>query len=426
MNNKYLLSQGFINPPYKKTLLEQARENSITNGKTELFNNEQRSASDGSTVLNERSTPITNRGVSGNITVPDVTDFNWLNAFDSLESKQVKVKGNKAVIVTTPLPDKDFIGNYSFIDYINFSFHVSDLDYQGVSDDDVICSLSPILDNIFGFGVTGKRENGLNFYKTSYDLGVNGWGTVCIGGQRDTVLVTVKGQGLMASKRSWAKNLYSFFLKHTSSKITRIDIAHDSFDSKKSVDDYRQMFRAGLFTNRGQTPKFETLGDWENIDNSGRTIYIGKRTSGKLLRIYEKGLQLGRGFTEVYKNWVRTELELRNDQRIIPIDVLKNPGQYLAGAYPALKKLSVVQKVPETIKKSIQTTIVSSIEIAKNQFGKYIWVFSELYGLDRAFKMLTEGKEEPPNRLDLQNYESFDSNLNISPSRAITLQEVII
>ncbi len=46
----------------------------------------------------------------------------------------------------------------------------------------------------------------------------------------------------------------------------------------------------------------------------GRTLYIGKRENGKMLRIYEKGKHLGNPVS----SWVSVELELKGKNRIIP------------------------------------------------------------------------------------------------------------
>ena len=56
--------------------------------------------------------------------------------------------------------------------------------------------------------------------------------------------------------------------------------------------------------------------------------YLRKTENGKLMRIYEKGKQLG----DATSPWVRWELELHNKSRVIPFDVLTAPGQYVAGA----------------------------------------------------------------------------------------------
>ena len=54
------------------------------------------------------------------------------------------------------------------------------------------------------------------------------------------------------------------------------------------------------------------------------------------MRVYEKGKQLG----DTSSPWVRWELELHNRDRIIPWDVLLEPGKYLAAAYPCMDWVS--------------------------------------------------------------------------------------
>lgn len=348
--------------------------------------------------------PITNRGVSPSV-------------YDALETVEVRSSGtSKPFFIRIPKPDQKAHIRYSFIDYLNFTVKCSHFLGLGISDHDIVAQVSIHLQDIFGYGVTRKRPNGLNFYRDSYDLGINGWGTVCIGGQNDTCLVTVKGQGLLAAKPEWEKRLYDFLNQHEDSKLTRVDLAHDNFESAKQVDDYLSMYHAGLFTQRGQTPNVEQAGNWINPNGKGRTLYIGSRSSGKLLRVYEKGLHLAAGFTALFPNWLRVELELSCKQRVIPFEVLLQPGQYLAGAYPALKPLFKVQEVIQTVKKTAQITVNRAVEVTRHQFGRYIWTFVELFGADEAIKRLTAQCEQLPKKLDMGNYHLFDSGQNISPS----------
>jgi hypothetical protein len=57
---------------------------------------------------------------------------------------------------------------------------------------------------------------------------------------------------------------------------------------------------------------------------------VGKRKNGKMLRVYEKGMQLG----GQWHPWVRWEVELHNKDRIIPWDVLLEPRRFFVGFYP--------------------------------------------------------------------------------------------
>jgi phage replication initiation protein len=117
-------------------------------------------------------------------------------------------------------------------------------------------------------------------------------------------------------------------------RITRCDLAVDFLHGEHTVDDAVDVYLAGGFTSAGRRPTSSTSGDW--IDGiAGRTFYVGKATNGKMLRVYEKGRQLGDPGSE----WVRFEVQLGNRDREIPLDVLADPDAFFAGAYPALADL---------------------------------------------------------------------------------------
>ena len=94
------------------------------------------------------------------------------------------------------------------------------------------------------------------------------------------------------------------------------------------------------------------------IPEKGRSLYVGSRESGKLLRIYEKGKQLG----DSKSKWVRWELELHSSQRIIPLEAMIKPSEFLAGAYPALSFLNEQQCVVKTSIRKAKMTIDRIIE----------------------------------------------------------------
>ncbi|PPK71895.1 DNA relaxase NicK [Methylobacter tundripaludum] len=352
--------------------------------------------------------PITNRGgKSGGQTLP---------SFESLEFLEIVPLGarGKYQLVATPRPDKSRSVRHSFIDWVNFTFKVDqmplylDTHLPVTFDFDYVVSLSAVLFDVFGYGVTGQRESGMNFYKSSFNLGHNGWGLVCIGGQNGSCSVTVKGQGLLAAKPGWEQRLYDLLKTIPGSKLTRVDLANDNFNSKVSMDDYLAMYKADLFTSRGRPPNVEQLGNWITPNGKGRTLYIGNRKSGKLLRIYEKGLQLANGFHEKFPNWLRVELELKNQDRVIPFDVLLRPGQYLAGAYPALVNMHKVQETIKTAKKTVQSTFEKSLATVRHQYGKHIWTHVQILGVEKALEALTTGKEELPKLLKFDTHAQFD------------------
>lgn len=382
-------------------------------------------------ALETTPTPTANRGVT--ILAPEYYPAQKIEAMGFSSDKDYQPKedfriiavgeGAKAKLIRVPVCLNDINASVSFIDWINFTF--KKLDYfgsvfsMGVSefkdaqldmDSQIVYDLSRFLVAVFGYGVTAERSKGMYFYQKSFDLGPvdKNWGQVCIGGQNESVMVSFSAQGLLAAKPGWEQRLYDFATKIPNAKITRVDLAHDAFNSAKSLTDYFQMYLADLFSLSWRRPSVEKRGDWVNENDKGRTLYVGKRQSGKLLRIYEKGLQLGGGFSTMFPNWVRVELELHNEQRDLPWDILLKPGSYLSGGYPALQNICTEQEVLETRKKSLKLTVDRLIEVTRHQFGKYIHFVSSLFGIEQAFQILTQDKEQTPKRLDTEDYASFD------------------
>lgn len=305
------------------------------------------------------------------------------------------------VKVRAPKPNETVSPQAAFIDWLTFTFKVPAFysAFPGsfavsVDDLDLVCSISEHLQDALGFGVTSQCERGKNFYKNAYVLG-DSCGFLCIGGQRESVCVVLTGQGLMAARPGWESRIKDFGEK-VEGKITRVDLARDFFFGEYTVDQANLDDDNGLFSLGARSPKIQHLGNWKRPDGSGRTLQIGSRDSGKLARIYEKGFQLGGVYSEMFRDWVRAELELQNKDRFIPWDVLLNPGQYLAGAYPAFAFISEEQARIKTKKNVVEVTVDKAKGFVKAQVGKYLWLFHELYGLDGIKELFVD---EMPRRL---------------------------
>ncbi|PAT00099.1 MAG: hypothetical protein BSR46_04205 [Candidatus Dactylopiibacterium carminicum] len=85
--------------------------------------------------------------------------------------------------------------------------------------------------------------------------------------------------------RQWAESLIQ-------PVITRVDLAVDCLQGEFSIEDAVAWYQGGEFNAGGRNPRHSTPGDWLN-PHYGRTLEIGRRTNGKMLRAYEKGRQLG-------------------------------------------------------------------------------------------------------------------------------------
>jgi len=328
--------------------------------------------------------------------------------------------------------------NAAFIDTISITFKAEEY-YRAFPDSkaftldgqDLIADLSPRLEAILGFGVTRKRSRGINNYTHAYELG-NDWGHIAIGGiyQRNSIQIYLNGQGCLAAKDDWTLGLFEYATK-VDGTITRIDAATDIFNETYTVDKALQDHIAGLFKtkNAPRNPKGEQRGCWNfealGLENTGRTYYIGTRETGKLYRVYEKGLEqavklkknkeTSALFANEFENWTRIELELGNQNRDIPLDMLLHPEQYLAGSAPALEFINEEQSRIKVRKKTVKATVESAKIWLKQQCGKWLYAFQELEctnqqtGLVDELKLLSMVKSlmthEIPKRFKLPSYE---------------------
>lgn len=206
------------------------------------------------------------------------------------------------------------------------------------------------------------RGGGMFGYACSADLlcdgeqvGVLAWGAANFG-----CLVSFSGAGCAALD---FPALHRVLADLPGAKITRVDVALDDYSGRVfDVELARTWAMDGRFTKR-RPPKYHYFESGELIPSAaakllgrqchlvatgGKSLYIGSRDSGLMCRFYEKGKQLQ---SEDHPNWVRAEVEIRNQDRVVPFDVLLNPDQYFAGAYPCLGPLvDAVPVVVETTK----------------------------------------------------------------------------
>ena len=195
-----------------------------------------------------------------------------------------------------------------------------------------------------------------------------------------------------------------------SASITRVDVAHDDeYAQGIDVDRAREWFRDGNFNVNGRPPRSQFIDDMGS--NHGRTLYVGRRGSGKTLRVYEKGKQLG----DAASPWVRAEVELRNKGRIVPWDLVTAPGEYLAGAYPALRFLSEEQSRVRTTQRVAKISYEAMVRHLRVQGGKCLNVMCTVHLGDAAAVLGLLVREGVPKRLAgledvLQEIETSDGS----------------
>ncbi len=209
----------------------------------------------------------------------------------------------------------------------------------------------------------------------SPDGSVN-YGLLAYGGesQNGSVHVELNAQGC-AAVTCWEE--VAEWGRSRNAVITRLDLAHDDFTGDEiTVGIALDWYKQGRFDQNGRPPKAQLIDDLGS--GEGQTLYVGNRKSGKLLRVYEKGRQLG----DPVSMWTRVEVELRNKSRVIPWDALTRAGHYLAGAFPCLSFLSAVQEKIRTIAKAGKITLtVATIHLQKSG-GKLVDLLMKLHKED--------------------------------------------
>lgn len=262
--------------------------------------------------------------------------------------------------------------------------------------------LIPELFKVFGIPevMAQATGSGWNGYTYRVNIGENAqYGLIAFGGekQRGTFHVELNASACALvpdwhTVQQWGESI--------GAKITRVDLAHDDLKGETiSIETAKAWYEAGEFTSNGRPPAAKLVDDMGS--GKGKTLYIGNRANGKLLRVYEKGRQLG----DPSSPWVRVELELRGKGRVIPWDVLTSPSTYLAGGYPCLAFLSAVQDKIRTITKAVQITIGSIVRYLYTAGGKSINVLMQANGGD-AFAVINAIKRDGiPRRL--VNYADF-------------------
>lgn len=251
-----------------------------------------------------------------------------------------------------------------------------------------------------------KHANGYAGFKKSVRFG-GGAGLIAWGGtsQRERVLFSIQGTGC-ALVRDWL-SLAAWLGAHRA-KLTRIDLAHDDFTGERvNIDWAMSQYEGKGFNGGGRKPRHKCHGDWllGEASTEGRTLDVGSRKSGKLCRTYEKGKQLG----DPTSRWTRVEVEWRGKDRVLPIEMLLEPGKYLAGAYPCLAFLNVEQVRIKTIANSATISFEDAVENARQQFGKLVNLMERVYGGDQGEVLRLLRREGIPARIEPYSYHLGDS-----------------
>jgi phage replication initiation protein len=273
-----------------------------------------------------------------------------------------------------PLPKSGTLQSTALVDWVNCTLPWPD---ASRSLGDLFTPLLAILGR--HFAPIEPLGRGLHGWTNGFALGESG-AMFAVGGQRDTAFLSFSGQACSLIDGIEWMQLRALLEGEFFARITRGDLAVDDFVGTHSVDAAVDMYRANLFDAVGHPPTVNQHGDWLNPQGEGRTLEIGKRKNGKMLRVYEKGMQLGLRDHP----WVRWEVELHNKDREIPWEIVTEPGRYFVGAYP--KALSWAH--------AEMTRIRTNRATARTVYEHACEALSRQYGPLLSFMMAVEGSSE--------------------------------
>lgn len=294
------------------------------------------------------------------------------------------------------------------IDWVSFTMKTSTFDNlrtQGLEydsyHDEIVSQLSDVLQEIFGFKVEKQGSGGRNRYEKHYLLEHDA-GFVCIGGQNNTLMVSINGDGCTYGNYGWEADLHAWLNMYAvRGKITRIDLSYDDLTGETiSVDWANEQDDINGFNCGGRNPSIEYRGNWKRPDNKGRSLYIGSRKSSKYTRFYEKGKQLG----DPTSSWVRCEVEYKSKHLYIPFDVLIYASEFFLASYPCFHVFDNQEKAKkfERIKQDQSISFERAVEITQHQFGRYLYAFRDIVQDDTAVLDMLMPKKNKfyPDRLD--------------------------
>lgn len=309
--------------------------------------------------------------------------------------------GKHSIHLLHPLPDETKPSSVALIDWLAFTLTppvqialVARADGLEDSGYRWMCGELVRLFNVEANSIERQKTGGSGYKHRAKFPG----GQICWGGQnqRGTINVSISGEGC-SRIQDWPA--IAAWLKSQQAKLKRVDLAHDDFACETfSIETLREWYEAGEFGAGGRKPEAQLIDDLGS--GKGRTFYVGNRKNGKLLRGYEKGKQSG----DPESRWVRVEVEWHDKSRVLPYDMLTRPGQYLAGAYPCLQRLSIEQSKIKTVFRGAKIAFDRAVSNLKQQGGKLVNLMLSVFDGDYVEVVEQLRREGIPKRIEPFSY----------------------
>ena len=243
-------------------------------------------------------------------------------------------------------------------------------------DEHVPMTVHALLNSLIYGGVMGEETNGMLGYANGarFYVAIDGTAVsvarVDFGGTNKGGRARLDISGTGCSRLLRWDRFTNWIAEWNEVTLTRVDLAADMLNGEYGVENAIEWYQNGEFNAGGRNPRHSLVGDWL-APKHGRTFEVGRRENGKMLRAYEKGRQLG----DSQSLWTRFEVELRNNDRDLPIDILTRCDAYFTGAYKCLERL--IDAAAERIKchqKEGEISLEHLVTYAKSAYGQLFHV----------------------------------------------------
>ncbi|HEK0470043.1 TPA: replication initiation factor domain-containing protein [Proteus mirabilis] len=229
------------------------------------------------------------------------------------------------------------------------------------------------LSSVFGLVMGAPRGKGGFAYQDSALLysdegGVEHFGVVYWGGNKDTFYVQISGKGCAhVFSGTTPQKIHKWLIHLDIIRLKRLDLATDDYDGIYTCTAALQAYKDDAFYGgKGPKPKLETS---QAIDSNGcptkEIVNVGSRQSRVYWRIYNKALE-----QKISGVWYRSEVELKE----ISIDVLLNIAGIYTGlcAYSAQINPSKPQSIPKLLGRKAVDSIEAKVRWLRKQASKNI------------------------------------------------------
>lgn len=261
------------------------------------------------------------------------------------------------------------------------------------------------------FAVNPEIKKGHDFYKFRWAIERSGAECGWVGflssgdsprqkAQSQTIHCNLFGMACTFAENGWRDRLADIVVERDAT-LTRCDLALDFFEGYPGgIHAIRNAYDAGLCNISGRFLKCNFVGDWSERSKGGRSIYFGSKEAGKETNCYEKGDQLFG--VDSGSSWLRVELRYGNKLRVLPVDMLRDPASFFAGAsdwHAATLALADCVVVPEPVKtlgrlplETIRAECVRSIKWLMGTAGASAAAAFEFLGVDEFCAVVTNKK----------------------------------